>query len=124
MNKKLVSMEEKVCEICLMPFDSTPVKLMVCGHVFCKDCLMGHMDNCLANFDQFPLKCPSCLDNIAFRDIDYLLDEPERYNKLKKIAINEFISKHSDVFCYCITPGCEGIGWITTAKTVCEYCNK
>lgn len=88
MNKKMVSQESKLCDICLEAFESMPVKLMLCGHVFCKDCLVGHLETCLSNYDHFPMKCPSCSDQVAFRDIDYLLGGPERYNKLKKVAIN------------------------------------
>jgi hypothetical protein len=99
-------MEEKICEICLSAFESIPVKLMVCGHVFCKDCLTGHLDSCLSNFEQFPIKCPSCFDSIAFRDIEFLLEGSNRYGKLKKIALNYLVSKNADKLSFCLTPGC------------------
>ena len=105
-------------------FESVPIKLMGCGHVFCKNCLSGVLDNCLSNYSDFPVRCPTCSDFMAFRDIEFLADGPERYNKLRKIAINDFIGSNSDKICYCLTVGCDGIGFITTAKTVCDMCNK
>lgn len=123
-NKQLVSEETGICDICMEAFDSIPIKLMGCGHVFCKNCLSNVLDNCLSNYSDFPVKCPTCNDLMAYRDIEFLADGPERYNKLRKMAVNDYIASNSDKMCYCLTVGCDGIGFISTAKTVCDMCNK
>jgi len=105
------------------PFESTPIKLLGCGHVFCKNCLSEMLDNYLTDY-KFPVKCPRCSEMMAYHDIEFLTDGPERYNKLRKMAVNDLVASNSDKVCYCLTVGCDGIGFITTAKSVWDLCSK
>lgn len=54
--------EDKDCSICYDD-DSSPLYKLVCGHVYCTDCIFTHMDqkNLLHNYD-----CPMCRKPIQF----------------------------------------------------------
>jgi hypothetical protein len=61
-----------VCGICCEePF--RPYRLQQCGHKFCLQCVMDHINMTLGDISMFPVKCPQCLANMVVDDLNALL---------------------------------------------------
>ena len=65
--------EANQCAICLNLFDDS-VKMLLCGHMFCADCIAGWRAQCIVNIreqqagEEYEETCPACRDPLVFKE--------------------------------------------------------
>ncbi len=57
-----------MCKVCFCDLE-LPFTLQGCGHKFCSECIKLHLEQTLKDVTIFPIKCPSCSENILLEDI-------------------------------------------------------
>jgi len=83
--------------------------VLLCGHVYCKECLKMHIKYCVDNF-KFPIICPKCGECLSLKEIQDILDRTDGemiYEKLIKNAIVLQLRQNPEKYVLC--PKCESV---------------
>lgn len=77
--------DEKKCNICFEKYKNDKYDIIICGHLFCKECLKKHEETKLKDDDE--VKCPICNTIYISKESNYP-DDPddkiiENYEKLR-----------------------------------------
>ena len=114
--------DSSICGICCEHL-TAPFQLQSCQHTFCSPCLLFSLSTSLSDASYFPLKCPHCLLPLLISDLTLLLP-PALFTKLTTITLNQFITLHSDIYRFCLTPNCPGICLLHKDLFNCKLCEK
>ncbi|KAK2465908.1 hypothetical protein APHAL10511_001549 [Amanita phalloides] len=106
------------CPICLDDFSdpSTPVQRLVCGHVYCTDCLRQFLVTAPER-NKLPLVCigneDKCRSAIPIPVMQSLLS-PLEYDTLVHKVLSAYIGQRAEQYKYCPTPNCSQLYRVTT----------
>lgn len=105
--RKAEELEANSCQICLMPFEGEPIPLENCSHIFCYECLKGHV-KAKIDGNQFPIPCPSC--NVRIHDINVKMALGDRAEiiKYEERQLKFFIDTNQHMS-WCPTPDCKNV---------------
>ncbi|EAS00954.2 IBR domain protein (macronuclear) [Tetrahymena thermophila SB210] len=120
-DKNQLKFQSPQCEICLMDMD-VAYRLQACRHKFCQPCINLYLIDCLSNIQQFPLKCPKCLQEMVIQDLVRLLSE-QQWQKLTNLSLNKYVSENGSSAQFCFTPNCVYIYDPHQQKYRCPICN-
>ena len=102
-NKNKAQTKSTKCEICLEKFDNennnTFIKLKLCGHKFCIDCLKMQISNSLqvTSANSIPIKCIKCNTIITNKDIfELIIPNTPEYNFIIDKLITIYMLKNSN----------------------------
>ena len=93
------------CEICLDQLPEDKKENILCGHQFCKDCIIEHLVQCISTA-KVPITCPDIKCIYEF-DNDFVRKMvPREYDKYKKFLKRKEIAKIKNAI-VCPIPNCE-----------------
>ena len=81
-------MKCKICEVNFNNINRLPIVLLVCGHTFCRECIL-----------KFKLwLCPLCRSNICGTQKNFLIMDEINNEKKKKLVQNKISMKKSFLY--------------------------
>ncbi|KAH0996124.1 hypothetical protein GBA52_019988 [Prunus armeniaca] len=118
---------EADCPICLCEIEDE-YRLAVCGHLFCRLCLVEQCESAIKNQDSFPMCCAheGCRSLIVFSDLRYLLSS-EKLEELFRASLGSFIASSGGIYRFCPSPDCSSVYQVAAPGTdgepfVCGAC--
>lgn len=69
----------------------------------------------------FPIKCPACTVELTIDDLESLIDTTS-WDKLKNMAITQFVNKNTDIMTFCYTAGCKQVNMLKLKNFKCDMC--
>ncbi|EGR29102.1 ibr domain protein [Ichthyophthirius multifiliis] len=122
-NKQLLYTYEE-CQICANTI-CNGYRLVICGHQFCFNCLVFIFDQSLGDVNSFPIKCPSCQEDLCIEDLLQIINEDEqRLQKLKRMSINNYVQNHFTELQFCPNELCKAVHSTKLQKYTCYECQK
>lgn len=103
------SPEEAACSICMCELEE-PYTLEVCGHRFCRGCLIEQCESVIRSREGLPLRCleSGCQKLIVYADLRVLLSS-EKMEELFRASLGAVVSSSGGEYRFCPTPDCPNV---------------
>ena len=113
------------CPVCFCDVDIESYRLQVCGHLYCKACLLQQI-SAAERSKSFPIVCSQedCNKDLVIKDLNALIDKMSDRQNLTDAAVGHYATENPSVE-YCPSPNCSMIYMVSSdASTVqCPLCN-
>jgi ATP-dependent RNA helicase DHX8/PRP22 len=110
------------CDVCMDDIDNG-YKLLLCGHKFCKECIIHKINSSISNFStEYPIKCPLCPEIILVKDLENLLSS-ESMDQVCSAGFRKYQTQH-DEYSFCITESCSFFKVPSNFFHDCPKCGK
>ncbi|MQL70537.1 hypothetical protein Taro_002839 [Colocasia esculenta] len=104
---------ETACAICLCDLEE-PHQLEICGHLFCRGCLIEQFESAIRSRDGFPLCCSQegCRSPVLLVDLRSLLTN-DKLEELFRASVAAFVASSGGTYRFCPSPDCPGVYRVT-----------